>query len=93
MNSVERIITYTTLTSEGDSRPVSLEKLPASWPDKGAISFRDVQLRYREGLPLVLKGASFEIQPGEKVGIVGRTGAGKSSLIQALFRYVFLRFH
>jgi len=86
MNSVERIITYTALTPEGDSHPVSDEQPPASWPAKGAISFRDVQLRYREGLPLVLQGASFEIHPGEKVGIVGRTGAGKSSLIQALFR-------
>jgi ABC-type multidrug transport system fused ATPase/permease subunit len=43
-------------------------------------------MRYREGLPLVLKDISFKISPGEKVGIVGRTGAGKSSIVQAVFR-------
>ncbi|OBZ78499.1 Canalicular multispecific organic anion transporter 1 [Grifola frondosa] len=61
---------------------------PPSWPDKGEITFKDVQLAYREGLPLVLNGVSFTVRPGEKVGIVGRTGAGKSSLLQALFRIV-----
>lgn len=54
------------------------------------MSFQDVQLRYRPELPLVLKGISFDIKPGEKVGIIGRTGAGKSSIAQALFRTVEL---
>jgi ABC-type cobalamin/Fe3+-siderophores transport system ATPase subunit len=49
-----------------------------------------VHLRYRPELPLVLKGLSFEIKPGEKVGVIGRTGAGKSSLIQALYKTVNL---
>ena len=52
----------------------------------GAITARNVKLKYRDGLPLVLKGASFEIASGERVGIVGRTGAGKSTLALAAFR-------
>jgi ABC-type multidrug transport system fused ATPase/permease subunit len=56
------------------------------WPAVGVIEFRDVAMRYRPGLPLVLDGCSFVIQPGQRVGIVGRTGSGKSSLIVALFR-------
>ncbi|WIA43760.1 hypothetical protein OEZ86_010184 [Tetradesmus obliquus] len=53
---------------------------------EGRIEFSDVNLRYRPGLPLVLRGLSFKVEPGWKVGVVGRTGAGKSSLIGALFR-------
>ena len=56
------------------------------WPTKTTIEFQGFRARYREGLPLVLKGVSFSVKQGEKVGIVGRTGAGKSSIIQALFR-------
>lgn len=52
----------------------------------GAIAVRDLKLRYRPGLPLVLHGVSFDVSPGEKVGLVGRTGSGKSSLLLALFR-------
>lgn len=85
-NAVERVLYYTELPAEGDAtKPTDP---PASWPEKGAITFNNVEMAYREGLPLVLKGVSFEIKPGEKVGIVGRTGAGKSSLLQALFRSV-----
>ena len=58
----------------------------AMWPSRGAISFRDVALRYRPGLPLSLKGVSLDIRGGEKIGVVGRTGAGKSSLVSLLFR-------
>jgi ABC-type multidrug transport system fused ATPase/permease subunit len=52
------------------------------------VKFDNYQTRYREGLELVLRGISFEIMSGEKVGIVGRTGAGKSSLTLALFRII-----
>ncbi|KAL1139319.1 hypothetical protein AAG570_006305 [Ranatra chinensis] len=58
------------------------------WPEKGNVEFKDFKVRYREGLELVLKGISFNIQGGEKVGIVGRTGAGKSSLTLSLFRII-----
>nr|CAD7572885.1 unnamed protein product [Timema californicum] len=58
------------------------------WPTEGRVQFKDYKLRYREGLELVLKGLNFTISGGEKVGIVGRTGAGKSSLTLALFRII-----
>jgi ATP-binding cassette, subfamily C (CFTR/MRP), member 1 len=61
---------------------------PSDWPQRGEISFHDVSLRYRPGLPNVLHGISMSIKGGEKIGVVGRTGAGKSSLIMALTRIV-----
>lgn len=61
-----------------------------SWPSRGQISFTDVGLRYRPDLPLVLEGFTFDVRAGEKVGILGRTGAGKSSLVQAIYRTVEL---
>ncbi|CAE8605275.1 unnamed protein product, partial [Polarella glacialis] len=57
-----------------------------SWPSKGAITFEDVSLVYRAGLPKALDGISFSLRPGEKVGVVGRSGAGKSSLMVLLLR-------
>ncbi|CAE7501795.1 ABCC3 [Symbiodinium microadriaticum] len=54
----------------------------------GRVEFRDVYLRYRPNTPLVLKGVSFSVKSGERIGICGRTGAGKSSIMQALFRIV-----
>jgi ATP-binding cassette subfamily C (CFTR/MRP) protein 4 len=82
--SVERIIAYTRLEPEPprqtDRRP------PEDWPDRGAIEFRDMSLTYPGSEAPVLKNISFTIQPGEKIGVVGRTGAGKSSLLTALFR-------
>ena len=50
------------------------------------VDFRNVQMRYRDGLPLVLRGLSVTVSPGSRCGVVGRTGAGKSSLINCLFR-------
>ncbi|KAH6879589.1 cadmium ion transporter [Coprinopsis sp. MPI-PUGE-AT-0042] len=90
MNAVERIVHYAQLATEGERQKP--QDPPASWPAEGSIKFDNVELAYREGLPLVLKGVSFEIKPREKVGIVGRTGAaaGKSSLLHALFRTVKL---
>ena len=61
-------------------------KPPKSWASRGVIEFKDVKLRYAETEPLVLKGLDFKTHNAEKIGIVGRTGAGKSSIITALFR-------
>ncbi|KAF2904349.1 hypothetical protein ILUMI_01807 [Ignelater luminosus] len=63
---------------------------PYAWPCQGVVSFNNVVLKYRNHLAPALKGVSFETRPAEKIGIVGRTGAGKSSLIVALFRLVEL---
>jgi len=59
---------------------------PENWPQAGGLEFFDVRLRYRPGLPEVLKGLSFSVPAGSSVGICGRTGAGKSSVMVALFR-------
>ena len=85
--SVERVLEYANLPSEAPE--VIENKRPASsWPADGAVSFKDYSMRYREGLDLVLKGINLEIKPHEKIGVVGRTGAGKSSLTLALFRLI-----
>lgn len=85
--SIERIIEYIDLPSEApliveDSRPRK------AWPDKGAIEFDGYSTRYRDGLGLVLNEVSFKIAPGTKVGVCGRTGAGKSTLTLALYRVI-----
>jgi len=84
--SVERCIQFTQITTEADFKGPN--EPPMDWPDKGVIVFKDLQMRYRENLPLVLKGVNASIKPREKIGIVGRTGSGKSSLMLALFRIV-----
>ncbi|OQR90531.1 multidrug resistance-associated protein 1, partial [Achlya hypogyna] len=80
----ERIHEYIQLESEG-ARETSMA-LPADWPATGKVEFADVSFRYKPTDPLVLKNVSFAVAGGEKIGIVGRTGAGKSSLMMALFR-------
>lgn len=85
--AVERIKEY------GETKPEApwendTVTLPKDWPEVGTVEFKNFQVRYREGLDLVLKGISFTVPGGEKVGIVGRTGAGKSSLTLALFRII-----
>ena len=84
MTSIERIMEYTNLVGEplyeGKRRP------PPGWPSKGQISFQNVSLSYDPNLPNVLKNVSVNINPSEKIGIVGRTGAGKSSFFQTIFR-------
>lgn len=61
---------------------------PPNWPVEGNLEFINVYLRYRKSLPFALNGLNFHISAGQKVGVVGRTGAGKSSLTVALFRLV-----
>merc|ERR1711976_95598 len=87
MVSIERIREYQTNPQEA---PYEIPDQDPSkdWPAYGVVKFENYQTRYRQGLDLVLRGIDFEIMSGEKIGIVGRTGAGKSSLTLALFRIV-----
>jgi ABC-type multidrug transport system fused ATPase/permease subunit len=87
MTSVERILAYSRLPPEGERHiPDSLPD--PSWPSEGAVEIRSLKLRYRPELDLVLKGLSVSIPPRCKVGVCGRTGAGKSSLFATFFRLV-----
>ncbi|GLA03501.1 hypothetical protein AnigIFM60653_003134 [Aspergillus niger] len=85
MNSVERVREYLEVEQEADA-VIPDSRPPANWPSGGAVDFIGYTTRYRPDLDPVLRNVSFTVQPGEKVGIVGRTGAGKSSLALALFR-------
>ncbi|KAG0299316.1 hypothetical protein BGZ97_003779 [Linnemannia gamsii] len=85
--SVERIQEYSEKPVEAPME-VAHSHLPENWPEHGRITFNKYSARYREGLDLCLKDATFTVEPQEKVGIVGRTGAGKSSLTLALFRII-----
>ncbi|KAI8134397.1 hypothetical protein DUD61_001953 [Geotrichum candidum] len=87
MNSVERIQEYLDIEKEApaiieDSRP------PIIWPERGEIEVDNLSLRYSPELPLVIKNVSFKVDPFSKIGIVGRTGAGKSTIITAFFRFL-----
>ena len=84
MNATERIHYYGSELDE--EAPLKLKDVPENWPQAGAITFDKVEMRYRQELPLVLRGLDFHIQGGERIGIVGRTGAGKSSIMSTLFR-------
>ncbi|KAI0398246.1 ATP-binding cassette transporter protein [Xylariaceae sp. FL0594] len=86
MNAVERLLHYGTQLEE--EAPEHTIDVRPSWPEKGEIIFDNVEMRYRANLPLVLKGMSMHIKGGERIGIVGRTGAGKSSIMSTLFRLV-----
>ena len=84
--AVERIKEYSEIPNEASWTSASP---PApTWPAYGSVQFKQYAMRYREGLDLVLKSVDANIKGGEKIGIVGRTGAGKSSLTVALFRLV-----
>jgi ATP-binding cassette, subfamily C (CFTR/MRP), member 1 len=85
MTSGQRIMRYAELESEDE-----LEKPndPKNWPEAADIYFKNVFMRYRPHLPYVLKGLTYHVKDGEKVGIIGRTGAGKSSIMQTIFRLI-----
>ncbi|UYV69769.1 ABCC4 [Cordylochernes scorpioides] len=82
--AVERLLEYADLPDKEAQDPP--EPPPQGWPDQGAVEFRHVYLRYKPEDEPVLKDVCLRFRPGEKIGVVGRTGAGKSSLIASLFR-------
>ncbi|XP_038066967.1 ATP-binding cassette sub-family C member 8-like [Patiria miniata] len=85
LNSIERVDYYKNIDTEKYEGTVSA---PANWPSNGVITFEDVSARYDTELDPVLRSISIHIMPGEKIGICGRTGSGKSSLLLALFRII-----
>jgi ATP-binding cassette subfamily C (CFTR/MRP) protein 1 len=85
--SVERVLEYAQLPSEAEE-VVRNNRPQPTWPANGAIQFNDYSMRYRPGLELVLKNIGLSIKAREKIGVVGRTGAGKSSLTLSLFRII-----
>ncbi|KAM0242892.1 hypothetical protein ACHAP5_007145 [Fusarium lateritium] len=87
MNSTERVVEYTELETES----LEGEKPSAAWPTSGAMEINNLEVSYAPDLPPVLKGVSFDVKNNERVGVVGRTGAGKSSLTLALFRFLEAR--
>ncbi|XP_065162760.1 probable multidrug resistance-associated protein lethal(2)03659 [Atheta coriaria] len=86
MTSVERVLQYTKLDKEGPFESTPAQKPHRDWPMKGEVKLKNLYLQYSTSDPPVLKNLNLEIPAGFKVGIVGRTGAGKSSMIAAVFR-------
>jgi ATP-binding cassette subfamily C (CFTR/MRP) protein 4 len=91
MTAVERVVEYQSVDPEPEFESKADKKPPKDWPEKGQIKFNKLSLSYSPNMEdKVLKELEFEIKPQEKIGIVGRTGAGKSSIINALFRLSYL---
>ena len=90
MNSVERVVHYAKNLEQEPPHEIPEMKPEARWPAEGHVEIKDVFLKYRPELPDVLRGLSMDVAPGEKIGIVGRTGAGKSTIMAALYRLVEL---
>ncbi|NUN06063.1 MAG: ATP-binding cassette domain-containing protein [Bdellovibrio sp.] len=88
MTSIERLKFFANLPGEVDVKKPSPEPLRPTWPEFGKIRIENLKVRYAEHLPLVLKGISFEVKAGSRVGIIGRTGSGKSTFFQSLFRFI-----
>ncbi|MDZ4082020.1 MAG: ATP-binding cassette domain-containing protein [Bdellovibrionales bacterium] len=91
MTSLERVRHFANLPQEASviGRSV-VDAIPANWPTKGEIKFVGVKARYAENRPMILKGLDFVLPAGAKVGIVGRTGSGKSTVFQTLYRFIEL---
>lgn len=89
MVSVERVQNYVTNVKQEKALRVR-DSVGPSWPSQGNIQVENVRMRYRDGLPIVLDGISLDIKAGERIGIVGRTGCGKSSFLSTFLRLVEL---
>ncbi|GAB1311376.1 Multidrug resistance protein MDR [Madurella fahalii] len=90
VGAVSRVRSFVT-NVESEHRPSETASVPPDWPARGGIEYDDVTASYNEdGADPVLKGISFRVEPGQRVGICGRTGSGKSSLVAALFRMLEL---
>lgn len=87
MVSVQRFLSLETVPQEASDHT---EEVDAMWPTEGRVEFKNVFLRYRPGTEIVLNDLSFKVAPGTKVGVVGRTGAGKSTICLSLSRLVEL---
>lgn len=85
--SVERLNQYMHIPSEAPE-VIDCNRPPTNWPTVGKVEIQDLQIKYRSDGPLVLRGISCTFEGGHKIGIVGRTGSGKTTLIGALFRLV-----
>jgi ABC-type multidrug transport system fused ATPase/permease subunit len=87
MNSTERILEYSSISIEKQGG----SDAPAAWPTEGRLDVDELVVGYADDLPPVLKGLTFSVNRNERIGVVGRTGAGKSSLTLALFRFLEAR--
>ena len=86
MVAVERVAAYTKLESEAPLKAEADKLVDASWPRNGSVEVKDLAVRYRVSLPSALSGLTLDIVGGQRIGVVGRTGSGKSTFVQALFR-------
>ena len=88
LNAVDRLAEYAELTPEAPRQQAADADAGPAWPAAGALVLSNLKMSYRPGLPLVLRGVSASIAAGEQIGICGRTGSGKSTLVSTLFRIV-----
>ncbi|KAK6333028.1 hypothetical protein TWF718_010852 [Orbilia javanica] len=86
-NAAERVLEYSVIETEDQSGATP----PAAWPHEGKVEVKDLVVAYADDLDPVIKGITFDVKPRERVGVVGRTGAGKSSLTLAIFRFLKAR--
>jgi len=85
MKIVQKLFNLQTVVQENEEGEIKVDE---SWPQKGLVEFKNVHLRYRPTTDLVLNGINFKINAGDKVGVIGRTGAGKSTLGLTLLKIV-----
>lgn len=89
MVSVERIIEYKSLPSEQSETYFNSSNLPLNWPSVGNINIKNLIVSYREDLPIIIRNLTVNFEAGKKIGIIGRTGAGKSTIFQAFYRMLY----